>query len=126
MNITPLLNSLSQISDLAAKGGALNLARLSTSGPGATSGSGTTAATGTTAAAGGLANESVFLQLLVAQLKNQDPQNPADGTAFVTQLAQFTTLEQDTQSTTDLNQILGLLQASSATGGKSSQTTAAA
>ena len=32
--------------------------------------------------------------------------NPADGTQFVTQLAQFTTLEQDTQSRSDLDQIL--------------------
>ena len=56
--------------------------------------------------ASSLANQDVFLQLLVAQLKNQDPENPADGTAFVTQLAQFTTLEQDTQSASDLNQIL--------------------
>ncbi len=53
-----------------------------------------------------LANQDVFLQLLVAQLKNQDPDSPADGTEFVTQLAQFTTLEQDTQSASDLNQIL--------------------
>ena len=53
-----------------------------------------------------LANQDVFLQLLVAQLKNQDPEQPADGTAFVTQLAQFTTLQENTQATTDLNQIL--------------------
>ena len=53
-----------------------------------------------------LANESVFLQLLVAQLKNQNPDNPADGTQFITQLAQFTTLEQETQSRTDLDRIL--------------------
>jgi len=41
-----------------------------------------------------LGNEQVFLQLLVAQLKNQDPMNPADGTQFVAQLAQFSSLEQ--------------------------------
>jgi flagellar basal-body rod modification protein FlgD len=39
-------------------------------------------------------SEGVFLQLLVSQLKNQDPMNPADSTAFVTQLAQFSELEQ--------------------------------
>src|SRR5262245_45305366 len=50
------------------------------------------AATGT--GADKLANEQTFLQLLVAQLKNQDPANPADGTQFVTQLAQFSSLEQ--------------------------------
>jgi flagellar basal-body rod modification protein FlgD len=39
-------------------------------------------------------NEQMFLQLLVAQLKNQDPMNPTDSTQFVTQLAQFSELEQ--------------------------------
>ena len=34
------------------------------------------------------------MQLLVSQIKNQDPLNPADGTEFVTQLAQFTEMEQ--------------------------------
>jgi len=57
-----------------------------------------------------LASEAVFMQLLVAQLKNQDPQNPADGTQFVTQLAQFASLEQQTQGTSDLGSILGILQ----------------
>jgi flagellar basal-body rod modification protein FlgD len=39
-------------------------------------------------------SEEVFLNLLVAQLQNQDPMNPADSTQFVTQLAQFSELEQ--------------------------------
>jgi flagellar basal-body rod modification protein FlgD len=39
-------------------------------------------------------NRNAFLQLLVAQLKNQSPLNPADGTQFVAQLAQFSQLEQ--------------------------------
>ncbi len=59
----------------------------------------------------GLANQNVFLQLLIAQLKHQDPSNPADGTAFVTQLAQFTTLEQTTQSRIDLDSILKAMKA---------------
>jgi len=36
----------------------------------------------------------MFLQLLVAQLKNQDPLSPTDSTQFVAQLAQFSELEQ--------------------------------
>jgi flagellar basal-body rod modification protein FlgD len=52
-----------------------------------------------------LANEQVFLQLLVAQLQYQDPESPADGTQFVTQLAQFADLEQVTQSREDLDSI---------------------
>ena len=39
-------------------------------------------------------SEEMFQQLLVAQLQNQDPLNPTDSTQFVTQLAQFSELEQ--------------------------------
>lgn len=35
-----------------------------------------------------------FLQLMVAQLKNQDFMNPVDDTQYLTQLAQFTTMQQ--------------------------------
>jgi flagellar basal-body rod modification protein FlgD len=39
-------------------------------------------------------DKEMFLQLLVAQIKHQDPMNPADGVEFLTQLAEFTNLEQ--------------------------------
>jgi flagellar basal-body rod modification protein FlgD len=37
--------------------------------------------------------KDTFLKLLVAQLKYQDPTNPADSTQFLAQTAQFTTVE---------------------------------
>lgn len=40
------------------------------------------------------ASKDLFLKLLVAQMKNQDPFNPQDPTQYVTQLSQFTTMEQ--------------------------------
>ena len=46
------------------------------------------------AQASSMPDESMFLQLLVAQIKNQDPSNPSDGMQFVAQLAQFSQLEQ--------------------------------
>jgi flagellar basal-body rod modification protein FlgD len=39
-------------------------------------------------------SKEMFLQLLVAQIKNQDPLNPTDSVQFVSQLAQFSQLEQ--------------------------------
>jgi len=41
-----------------------------------------------------LGNETTFLQLLVTEIKNQDPTQPMDSTTFLTQLAQFSQLEQ--------------------------------
>lgn len=37
--------------------------------------------------------KDAFLKLLVAQLRYQDPMNPADGTEFISQTAQFTVVE---------------------------------
>src|SRR5277367_2559998 len=60
------------------------------------SSAGTTPAAASSSAGLGSAapSEGVFLQLLVSQLQNQDPLNPTDSTTFVTQLAQFSELEQ--------------------------------
>ncbi|MFC2950105.1 flagellar hook assembly protein FlgD [Virgibacillus sediminis] len=35
-----------------------------------------------------------FLQILMTQLQNQDPSNPMDDREFISQMAQFTSLEQ--------------------------------
>ena len=58
----------------------------------------TTAADQTTGANAPKGNQDVskeaFMQLLVAQIKNQNPLNPTDGVQFLSQLAQFSELEQ--------------------------------
>ncbi|HUB77911.1 MAG TPA: flagellar hook capping FlgD N-terminal domain-containing protein [Bryobacteraceae bacterium] len=58
-------------------------------------------------ALGGTApSEQMFLQLLVAQLQNQDPLNPTDSTQFVSQLAQFSELEQVMAIRTDTDTLV--------------------
>jgi flagellar basal-body rod modification protein FlgD len=52
-----------------------------------------------------VADKNMFLQLLVSQLRNQDPLNPTDGTAFVSQLAQFQQLEQSLNMSADISAI---------------------
>jgi flagellar basal-body rod modification protein FlgD len=70
-----------------------------------------------------LANENVFLQLLVAQLENQDPSNPTDGTQFVTQLAQFSDLSNTTDMASDLDSIKQTLSNLTAAGTTPTSTT---
>jgi flagellar basal-body rod modification protein FlgD len=45
-------------------------------------------------APGNILGKNDFLNMLIAQLQHQDPLNPADGTEFTAQLAQFSSLEQ--------------------------------
>ena len=70
-------------------------------------------------AAHGTVNKNMFLQLLVAQLRNQDPMQPQDGTQFVGQLAQFQQLEQGVNSGQDIAAIRADLDALVAAGKQS-------
>jgi len=54
--------------------------------------------------------QNQFLKLLVAQLQGQNPLDPLDGTQFVTQLAQFSTLQELTGMHTDLDNIQKYMQ----------------
>lgn len=57
-----------------------------------------------------LANQDVFMKLLVAQLRHQNPMNPADGIEFMTQLTQFSQLEQMMNVRKELESIRGMLE----------------
>ena len=70
---------------------AFNSLGLATTGSSSAATGATTAATDTTAATQSL-SQSDFLTLLTTQLTHQDPTNPTDSNAFVSQMAQFSTV----------------------------------
>ena len=51
-------------------------------------------------------NYDDFLQLMVAQLQNQDPLNPTDSTEYMSQIAQFSSVEQGINTNSKLDQLL--------------------
>jgi flagellar basal-body rod modification protein FlgD len=70
------------------------------------SGAGATGQTSSTATnpLQSLQNPNTFLNLLVAQLKYQDPLNPTSGTQFLSQTAQLTEVETMTQLQQEVSQ----------------------
>lgn len=57
-------------------------------------------------AAANAANYDAFLQLLVTQLRNQDPTKPQDSSEFLSQLASFSSVEQQIQTNQSLNSLI--------------------
>ena len=51
-------------------------------------------------------DKDAFLKIFLAQLQYQDPLNPANGTEFIAELAQFGMLEQLANLTDALNQLV--------------------
>jgi len=56
-----------------------------------------------------------FLKLLITQLTNQDPTSPMEDTQFISQMAQFSSLEQMTNMNESFNKMAGMITSSQAT-----------
>jgi flagellar basal-body rod modification protein FlgD len=67
--------------------------------------------TGTSALGGLSSNFSDFLSLLMTQLQNQDPSSPMDSNQFTSELVQFSSVEQQINTNSDLTQLIQLTQA---------------
>jgi flagellar basal-body rod modification protein FlgD len=57
-------------------------------------------------------NFTDFLNMLMTQLKNQDPTSPMDANQFTTELVQFSSVEQQIQTNQGLTQLIQLTQGS--------------
>ncbi|MEW6256088.1 MAG: flagellar hook assembly protein FlgD [Pseudomonadota bacterium] len=72
-----------------------------------TSGTGTGAGTSnSTANSPQTVDYNAFLQLLIAQMKNQDPTSPMDSSQYMAQLASFSQVEQSVATNTKLDSLL--------------------
>ena len=79
----------------------------------------TSAAAGTAAASTAAPNSLAtlssnfgnFLNLLMTQLKNQDPSSPMDANSFTTELVEFSSVEQQINTNASLNTLIQLTQA---------------
>jgi flagellar basal-body rod modification protein FlgD len=91
------LNSLTSTNSAAAAAAATD----TSSTQGSSAADGLASAT----AASGSMGKDAFMKLLVAQISHQNPLKPMDDTAFVSQLAQFSALEQTMGINTRLDQL---------------------
>jgi flagellar basal-body rod modification protein FlgD len=76
----------------------------------------TTSTSSTTATSSNSVDYNTFLQLLVAEMKNQDPTNPMDTSQYMSQFAQLSTVEQAMQTNTKLDALLSSQALSQADG----------
>ena len=70
--------------------------------------------TGTSDAEKAKLNYDLFLRLLVAEMKNQDPTEPKDTSQYLSQLASFSAVEQGVNTNKKLDSLMTAMQLSQA------------
>jgi flagellar basal-body rod modification protein FlgD len=110
----PVTGAASPLSGSSTTAGAQSALPFDTSGAAGSSSTGSdgTSSTATPSSSQDVTGTDTFLKLLVAQLQNQDPMSPMDDQSFVTELAQFNTVEQMLGVKQSIDNELGAQQAS--------------
>lgn len=70
----------------------------------------------TTSPSSNIVDQNTFLQLLIAEMKNQDPTNPTDPAQYMGQFAQLSSVEQAVQTNSKLDALLSSSALSQADG----------
>ena len=70
----------------------------------------------TTSPSSNIVDPNTFLQLLIAEMKNQDPTNPTDPAQYMGQFAQLSSVEQAVQTNSKLDALLSSSALSQADG----------
>jgi flagellar basal-body rod modification protein FlgD len=81
----------------------------------AAAGSSSTASAGTNPLVSLTSNFSDFLNLLMTQLQNQDPTSPMDANSFTSELVEFSSVEQQINTNSNLTTLIQLTQAADVT-----------
>ncbi len=79
-------------------------------------GTGVSATSTTQSVPAGLVDANTFLQLLITEMKNQDPTSPTDTSQYMSQFAQLSTVEQAVQTNSKLDALLSSSALSQAEG----------
>ncbi len=74
--------------------------------PSTTTSSSSTSTSTSTSTKNAMGDYNTFLQLLIAQAKNQDPTNPTDPAQYVQQFAALSQVEQSVTANAKLDQII--------------------
>lgn len=83
--------------------------------PSASGANSTSHSASTTSASNALSQQNTFLHLLVAQMQHQDPLNPTDSTQYLSQLTNFSQLEQLMSINTNVKELSAALSSGKTT-----------
>ncbi|OZB37981.1 MAG: hypothetical protein B7X48_14810 [Acidiphilium sp. 34-60-192] len=110
MTIAAVANQQSQLA-AAANNAAFSVSNTATSISGSSGSSSATSSAGANSLGSLSTNFNSFLNLLMTQLKNQDPTSPLDSNQFTTELVQFSQVQQQISTNSSLGQLIQLTQA---------------